>query len=87
MKFFSFLDNRNISILLSQAESTAAKLKGEGEQEYMKIIAQAYSTPDRVQYYEFIRSLESLKKPMKGEKVIFLPADSYIVRVLNGALK
>lgn len=79
--------DKDISILLSAAKSTAAELKGQGEQEYMKIIAEAYSTSDRVGYYEFIKSLESLKTTMKGEKVIFLPADSYIVRVLNGAFK
>jgi membrane protease subunit HflC len=50
----------------------------------MKIIADAYSTEDRASYYEFIRSLEALKVTMKGEKTIFLPADSYIVKVLNG---
>lgn len=77
--------DKEISILKSQAEAQAEELIGQGEGEYMKIIAQAYSTPDRVQYYEFIRSLDALKVTMKGEKMIILPANSYIVRVLNGA--
>ena len=50
----------------------------------MKIIAEAYSTEDRMDYYEFIRSLEALKVTMKGEKTLILPADNFIVRVLNG---
>ena len=76
--------DKEVGILLSKAKATAEDLKGQGEGEYMKIIAAAYSTEDRAHYYEFIRSLEALKVTMKGDKTIFLPADSYIVKVLNG---
>ncbi|MFA9423447.1 MAG: protease modulator HflC [Sedimentibacter sp.] len=76
--------DKEVGILLSKAQATAEELKGQGEGEYMKIIAAAYSTEERASYYEFIRSLDALKVTMKGDKTIFLPADSYIVRVLNG---
>lgn len=76
--------DKEVGILLSKAKATAEELKGQGEGEYMKIIAAAYSSEDRASYYEFIRSLDALKVTMKGEKTIFLPADSYIVKVLNG---
>jgi membrane protease subunit HflC len=74
--------DKEVAILLSKASARAEELKGESE--YMKIIAEAYSTEDRMNYYEFIRSLEALKVTMKGEKTLILPADSFIVRVLNG---
>jgi len=77
--------DKEVGILLSKAAATAEELKGQGEGEYMKIIADAYSTEDRANYYEFIRSLDALKVTMKGDKTIFLPADSYIVKVLNGS--
>lgn len=73
-----------VGIVLSKAKATAEELKGQGESEYMKIIAAAYSTEDRVQYYEFIRSLEALKTTMQGDKTIILPANNFIVKVLNG---
>ncbi|WMJ77649.1 MULTISPECIES: protease modulator HflC [unclassified Sedimentibacter] len=76
--------DKEVGILLSKAKATAEELKGQGESEYMKIIAAAYSTEDRVQYYEFIRSLEALKTTMRGDKTVILPADSFIVKVLNG---
>lgn len=76
--------DKEVGILLSKASATAEELKGEGESEYMKIIAEAYSSEDRVDYYEFIRSLEALKVTMKGEKTLILPADNYIVKILNG---
>ena len=76
--------DKEVGILMSKAAARAEELKGQGESEYMKIIAEAYSTKDRMNYYEFIRSLEALKIAMKGEKTLILPADSFIVRVLNG---
>ncbi|HCX60885.1 MAG TPA: protease modulator HflC [Clostridiales bacterium] len=76
--------DKEVGILLSRAKAAAEELKGQGESEYMKIIAEAYSTAERVEYYEFIRSLEALKATMQGDKTVILPADSYIVRVLNG---
>lgn len=76
--------DKEVGILLSRAKASSEELKGQGESEYMKIIAEAYSTEDRVEYFEFIRSLEALKATMQGDKTIILPADSYIVRVLNG---
>ena len=76
--------DKEVGILLSKASAAAEELKGQGEGEYMKIIAEAYSTEDRMDYYEFIRSLEALKVTMKGEKTLILPADNFIVRVLNG---
>ncbi|WP_312699754.1 protease modulator HflC [Sedimentibacter sp.] len=76
--------DKEVGILLSRAKATSEELKGQGESEYMKIIAEAYSTEDRVEYFEFIRSLEALKATMQGDKTIILPANSYIVRVLNG---
>lgn len=76
--------DKEVGIILSKAKATAEELKGEGESEFMKIIANAYSTEDRVQYYEFIRSLEALKTTMQGDKTLILPADNFIVKVLNG---
>lgn len=76
--------DKEVGILLSRASATAEELKGQGESEYMKIIAEAYSTDDRMNYYEFIRSLEALKVTMKGEKTLILPANNFIVKVLNG---
>ena len=67
--------------LLKQAEI----LKAEGEQEYMKILAQAYGEEDRSEFYSFVRSLEALKTSMKGEdKTVILSADSPIAQIFEG---
>ena len=60
-------------------------LEAEGEQEYMKILAQAYGEEDRSEFYSFVRSLDALKTSMKGEdKTVILSADSPIAQIFEG---
>ncbi len=67
-------------ILISTAKSTADRLRAEGEAEYMRILAEAYSGEERAQFYEFIRSLDALRVTMNGDKTIMLPIDSPLTR-------
>jgi membrane protease subunit HflC len=76
--------DKQVIILISEAEAKAEALRGEGEKAYMEILSEAYNSPSRQDYYKFVRSLESLEKTMKGEKTIFLPMDSYIGQSLQG---
>ena len=76
--------NKEIEILTSRANARAAELIGEGEREYMKILAQAYSGSQKAEFYEFIRTLDALKKSLKGQKTLILPIDSPLTRVLIG---
>ncbi len=68
----------------SQAKATAALLVGEGESEYMRILAQAYNGEERAAFYEFLRTLDALKVTMKGDKTIILPIDSPLTRIFIG---
>ncbi len=68
----------------SQAKATSAQLVAEGESEYMRILAEAYSGEDRAGFYEFLRTLDALKVTMTGDKTIILPIDSPLTRVLIG---
>ena len=73
--------DKEVAILISQAKAKEQELLGEGEAEYMKIIADAYSG-DKMEFYEFIRSLEAMKTSLKGEKTLVLPIDSPITKYL-----
>ena len=65
-----------------------ARKPAEGEQEYMKILAQSYGEEDRSEFYSFVRSLDALKTSMKGEdKTVILSADSPIAQIFEGKLK
>lgn len=76
--------DKNVGIILSQAKATGEQLKAEGEAEYMRILAEAYSGSERSEFYEFIRKLDALKKSMKGEKTIILPIGSPLTEILLG---
>ena len=77
--------DKEVAIKISDAKKQAEILEAEGEQEYMKILAQAYGEEDRSEFYSFVRSLEALKTSMKGEdKTVILSADSPIAQIFEG---
>ena len=66
-------------------KEVAEILEAEGEQEYMKILAEAYGEKDRQEFYSFVRSLDALKNSMTGgDKTVILSADSPIAQIFNG---
>lgn len=77
--------DKEVTIQLSDAEKQAEILVAEGEAQYMKILADAYSDEDKTDFYSYVRSLDALKASMSGEnKTIILSADSPIAQVFAG---
>ena len=77
--------DKDVTIQISDAKKQAEILEAEGEQEYMKILAQAYGEEERSEFYSFVRSLDALKASMKGgNKTISLSSDSPIAQIFEG---
>ena len=77
--------DKEVNILISDAELAAAQRIAEGEAEYMRILAQAYNTPDRRAFYEFTLALDALKATLNGdEKTIILDENSELAKILMG---
>ena len=77
--------DKQVNIIVSNAEAEAAKLEAEGEAEYMRMLADAYDSADKKDFYEFILALDALKQSLKGtEKTIILDADSELAQILAG---
>lgn len=77
--------DKEIAIQISEAKKQAEILEAEGEQEYMRILAEAYNEKDRSEFYSFVRSLDALKKSMTGgNKTVILSEDSPIAQIFNG---
>ena len=77
--------DKQVNIIVSNAEAEAAKLEAEGEAEYMRMLAEAYNTNDKKDFYEFILALDALKQRLTGtEKTIILDADSELAQILAG---
>ena len=78
--------DKQVNILVSNAEADAAKLVAEGEAEYMRLLAAAYDTPAKKEFYEFTLALDALKASLTGEeKTVILDADSELGKILMGA--
>ncbi len=78
--------DKQVNIMVSDAEAEAAKLEAEGEAEYMRMLAEAYDSPDKQDFYEFTLALEALTQSLSGdEKTIILDGNSELARILMGA--
>lgn len=77
--------DKEVTIMISEAEKQAEILIAEGEAEYMRILSEAYSDPSRQEFYSFVRSLDALKVSMKGDnKTVILSPDSPIAQIFYG---
>ena len=77
--------DQEIAISVSNAQASAASIEAEGEAEYMRIIALAYSDETRTEFYAYVRSLEALENSIKdGNSTIILSADSPIAKTIMG---
>ena len=77
--------DKEVTIMLSEADKQSEILKAEGEAEYMKILSEAYADESRTDFYSFVRSLDALKESVKGEnKTVILSEDSPIAQIFNG---
>jgi len=53
----------------------------------MRILGEAYNTPDKQEFYYFIRALDALETSLGGDnKTVILGADSELAKILNNAL-
>ena len=78
--------DKQVNIIISNAEADAAKLEAEGEAEYMRRLAEAYDTAEKKDFYEFTLALDALKASLNGnEKTVILDANSELARILMGA--
>lgn len=78
--------DKEAAMLKAEAEKQAAILEAEGEEEYLRILQEAYNSPEKAEFYEFMRGLESLKSSLSGsgKKVLVLDKDSELVDILYG---
>lgn len=78
--------DRKVTVLLADAQKNAEITIAEGEAEYMRILQNAYGTPEKADFYCFLRSLDALKITFSSskDKIIILDKDSELARILYG---
>ncbi|MBP5230714.1 MAG: protease modulator HflC [Clostridia bacterium] len=79
--------DKEVAVMMAEANKNAEILVAEGEAEYMRILQGAYNTPEKADFYQFIRSLDAMKKSLTGtQKTILLDKDSELAKILYGAI-
>lgn len=74
--------DREVTVMISEAEKQAEILRAEGEAEYMRILSEAYSDPSRTDFYSFVRSLDAIQITMTGDnKTLILSPDSPLAQI------
>lgn len=76
--------DKEVVTIKANAQKDAEKLKAEGEAEYMKTLKKAYDSPEKADFYNYLRGLDMLKKSLKGNKTIILDKNSELARILYG---
>lgn len=77
--------DKEVTVMLSEAEKQAEILIAEGEAEYMRILSEAYADPSKQDFYSFVRSLDAVKASMTGNnKTVILSPDSPIAQIFYG---
>ena len=75
--------DKQVNIIVSNAEAEAAKLVAEGEAEYMRMLGEAYNSQEKQDFYEFTLALDALQATLDGsEKTIILSQDSDLAQIL-----
>ena len=78
--------DKKVNIMVSDAQAAAAKREAEGEQEYMRLLAEAYDSKDKQDFYEFTLALDALKSSLNGsDKTVILDANSVLAKILMGS--
>ena len=77
--------DRDAAIKIADAEKQAAIKIAEGESEYMRILKAAYDSKEKADFYNYLRSLDALKKSLSGkDKTLILDRSSPLAKVLYG---
>ncbi len=77
--------DKEVSIMLSEAQATAESTIAEGEAQYMKILSAAYKDENKSEFYSFVRSLDAAKASLTGDnKTLILSKESPLAQIFLG---
>lgn len=77
--------DKDITIMISEAEAAAEKTVAAGEASYMQILSEAYSDVSKADFYEFVRALDAAKASLTGgSNTLILDENSPIAKLFMG---
>ena len=76
---------KEAEILLSEAQAEATVIRAEGDAEYMNILAEAYDTPEKADFYTFMIALDAARESLTGGgKTLILDETSPLAQIFYG---
>ena len=77
--------DKEVSVMLSEAQAKADATVAEGEAEYMSILSEAYNDEGKADFYLFSLQLDTIKESVtNGNTTIFLDKDSPVAQIFSG---
>lgn len=76
--------DKQVTIKTAEAQKDAAKIEAEGEAEYMRILSDAYNDEGKAEFYNYLRSLDSLSAMVGEDKTLILDKSSELAKILYG---
>lgn len=77
--------DKEVSVMLSEAQAKADVTVAEGEAEYMRILSEAYNDEGKADFYLFSLQLDTLKESVtNGNTTVFLDKNSPIAQIFEG---
>ena len=77
--------DKEVDILLSEANAEATVIRAEGDAEYMRILAEAYNTESKADFYTFMIALDAAKQSLTGSnKTLILDESSPLASIFYG---
>lgn len=77
--------DKEVDILLSESEAQATVIRAEGDAQYMNILADAYDTEEKADFYTFMISLDAAEKSLSGgNKTLILDETSPLASLFYG---
>lgn len=77
--------SKEVSVMKSEAQAQAEKIKAEGEAQYMQILSGAYNDVEKAEFYNYVRSLDAAKASLTGgNNTLILDKDSPIAQIFYG---
>ena len=77
--------DKEVSVMLSEAQAKADATVAEGEAEYMRILSEAYNDEGKADFYLYSLQLDTIKESVtNGNTTIFLDKDSPVAQIFSG---
>ena len=74
--------NKDVQVTIAEAKKNAEIIEAEGEAKYMEILANAYDTGDKKDFYLFLRSLDAYKSSLsESNNTIIIDKNSEIAEL------